>query len=48
MRDEEFKEEVEGFLGKTYDSLYRARIRDIYMHSLSNAADILRDRLRKI
>jgi len=48
MGDEEFKEEVEGFLGKTYDPLYRAKIRDIYMHSLSNAADILRERLRKI
>lgn len=48
IRDGEFKREVEGFLGKTYDSLYRAKIRDIYKHSLSNAADILRERLRKM
>jgi hypothetical protein len=35
-------------LKKIYDFLYDSKIKDLYNNDLSSAADVLRERLRKV
>jgi hypothetical protein len=42
------KDRKEGRLKKIYALLYNSKIKDMYDKDLSNAADVLRERLRKV
>ena len=42
------KDRKEAKLKKIYTFLYNTKIKDLYDHDLSSAADVLRERLRKI
>lgn len=42
------KDRKEAKLKKIYTFLYNSKIKDLYDHDLSSAADVLRERLRKI